>query len=193
MVLYFETGSDRLLKLIGKKHTCEMAKRFVNFMRAYHPNMEISVAIMVGLPTEEISDIISLGDLLMECDIDLVHCNYYGHVDKHPLSVYPQLSNQVKKLHLKYLIEYIKKHYNNENVLTMCHEAFYDPSKRSAVRRLEKIAEEQKETKGRLWYGATYEHFIGNNIVVKNNQEYTPIEELNKEAARIEKQRKLTK
>jgi len=193
MVLYFETGSNRLLKLIGKKHTCEMAKAFVKVMRAYHPNMEISVAVMIGLPTEELVDIISLGDLLMECNIDFVHCNYYGYVDKHPLAIYPQLSEQVKKLHLKYLINYIKKHYDKENILTLCHESFFDSSKRSVARKLEKIAKKQCHTKGRIWYDVTYEHFIGNDIVVKTHSENLIDEELDKEVERIVRQKKLTK
>ncbi len=108
IVLYIETGSNRLLKLIGKKHTCEMVKAFVGYMKAWHPNMEISAAIMIGLPTEELADIMSLGDLLISCDIDFVHCNYYGYVDKQPLAIYHQLSDQVKQMHLKYLINYIK-------------------------------------------------------------------------------------
>ena len=83
MSLFLEAGSDRLLKLIGKKYTCQMAKDFVRFMRGSHPYMEILVTVMVGLPTEELTDIIELGDLLMECDINFVHCNYYGYVDKH--------------------------------------------------------------------------------------------------------------
>ena len=193
MALYFETGSNRLLKLIGKKHSCELAKSFVEFMRVYHPCMNISVAIMIGLPTEELADILSLGDLLMECDIDSVYCNYYGYVDKHPLAVYPQLSEQVKKMHLKYLINYIKKHYNRDNVLTLCHESFYDSSKRSVVRRLEKIEKVQKNTKGRIWYDTTYEHFVKNNIVVKTRSENIKREELDKEVKRIIKQRKLTR
>lgn len=193
MILYFETGSNRLLKLIGKKHTCEVAKYFVEFMRACHPNMEISVAVMVGLPTEELIDIISLGNLLIECDIDFVYCNYYGYVDKHPLAAYPQLSEQVKKLHLKYLINYIKKHYNKENILTLYHESFFDSSKRSVVRKLEKLEEEQSNTKGRIWYDVTYEHFMGNDIVVKSHNENMTDEEFDKEIDRIVKQKKLTK
>jgi len=193
MVLYFETGSNRLLKLIGKKHTCEMAKNFVNLMRDYHPNMEISVAVMIGLPTEELADIISLGKLLIDCEIDFVHCNYYGYVDKHPLAVYPQLNEQVKKLHLKYLINYIKKHYDNENVLTLCHESFYDSSKRSVVRKLENIKKEQKNIRGRIWYNSTYEYFMGEDIVVKSHSENITNEELEKEFERIKKQKKLTR
>lgn len=191
-VLYFEAGSDRLLKLIGKKHTCKIAKTFVEFLRACNPNMRISVAVMVGLPTEELSDIISLGDLLMDCDIDFVQCNYYGYVAKHPLAAYPQLSKQVKIMHLKFLVNYIKKNYKGDNVLTMLHESFYDSSKRSVVRRLENIKKEQKHTKGRIWYDATYEQFMGDDIVVKTNEEYVPLEQLEKEAERIVKQRKLT-
>lgn len=193
MVLYFETGSDRLLKLIGKKHTCEMAKSFINLMRTYHPNMEIAVAVMIGLPTEELIDIISLGKLLLDCDIDFVQCNYYGYVDKHPLAVYPQLNEQVKKLHLKYLINYIKKHYNNENVLTLLHESFYDSSKRSVVRELENIKKQQKYTKGRIWYNSTYEYFMGDDIVVKSHNENLTDEELEKEVERIKRQKKLTR
>ncbi len=193
VMLYFETGTNRLLKLIGKKHTCEMAKAFVKFMRAYHPDMKISVAVMIGLPTEELADIISLGDLLMECDIDFVHCNYYGYVDKHPLAAYPQLSEQVKKMHLKYLINYIKKNYDNDYILTLYHESFYDSSKRSVVRKLENIKKEQKYTKGRIWYDSTYEYFMGDDIVVKSHDENISDEELEKEVERIVKQRKLTK
>lgn len=192
MAVYLEAGSDRLLKLIGKKHTCEMAMSFVDYMKATHPWMKISAAVMIGLPTEELADMISLGDMLMGCGVDIVHCNYYGYVDKHPLAVYPQLSDQVKKLHLKYLINYIKKHYNDEQKLTLCHESFYDSSKRSVVRELERIKEEQKYTKGRIWYDVTYEHFVGNDIVVKTHSENIGNRELAKEINRIVKERRLT-
>ena len=179
MSLYFGTGS----------------KAFVKVMRAYHPNMEISVAVMIGLPTEELADIISLGDLLMECDIDFVHCNYYGYVDKHPLAIYLQLSPQLKQYHLKYLINYIKKHYNaeNDNILTLFHESFYDSSKRSVARELEKIKEEKKYTKGRIWYDVTYEYFMGNDIVVKTHNNEITDEELEKEFNHIERQKILTR
>lgn len=195
MALYFETGSDRLLKIIGKKHTSTMAKEFVKFIRTYHPEMEIYVAIMIGLPTEELSDIEELGALLIDCDIDIIHCNYYGYVDKHPLAIYPQLSPQLKQYHLKYLINYLKKHYNNENdkILTLYHESFYNSSKRSVARELEKIKEEQKYTKGNIWYDITYEHFMGNNIVVKTHNDEITDEELEQEFNRIEKQKRLTR
>ncbi len=193
IALYFEAGSDRLLKLIGKNHTCYMAKQFVDFMRAYHPNIEILVAVMIGLPTEELADIISLGNLLMECDIDIVHCNYYGYVEKQPLAAYPQLTDQVKKMHLKYLINYIKKNYNRETPLALYHETFYDSSKRNVVRRLEEIKKVQKYTKGRIWYDITYEYFMGNDIVVKTHNEYITMEDLEKESDRIARQKKLTK
>lgn len=193
IVLYPETGSDRLLKLIGKKHTCNMFKEFVKFLRTYHPNIIIWVAVMIGLPTESLSDIEELGNLLMSCDIDLVHCNYYGYVDKHPLSIYPQLSQKLKEYHLKYLINYIKKHYNKEKILTLRHETFYDSSKRSVVRELEQIKKEQKYTKGRILYGDTYEYFCGDDIVVKSPQEITSQDKFEEEYDKVVRQKLLTK
>ncbi len=193
IALFLETGSDRLLNLIGKKHTCEMAKSFIKVITAYHPNMEISVTVMIGLPTEELVDIISLGKLLIDCNIDFVHCIYYGYADKQPLAVYPQHSEQIKKLHLKYLINYIKKHYNKPYVLTLYHESFYNSSKRSVVRKLENIKERQKNTKGKIWYNGTYEYFMGEDIVVKSHNENITDEELEKEFERIKRQKKLTR
>ncbi len=74
----------------------------------------------------------------------------------------------------------------------MCHESFYDSSKRSVVRNLKKIEEEQKYTKGRIWYDVTYEHFMGEGIVIRNHSEKLTKEELDKVNDKIEKQRILT-
>ena len=193
MALYFETGSDRLLKLIGKKHTNEMAKVFVNYIKACHPNIILSVAIMIGLPTEELSDVINLGNLLLECDIDEVYCNYYGYVDKHPLATLPQLSNQLKAYHLKFLLNYIKKHYNKRKILKFTYESFYNPSKRSVVRKLDVIEKEQKNILGRIWYDVTYEYFIGNDIAIKTHNENITVDEAINEVKRIVKQKQLTR
>lgn len=96
-------------------------------------------------------------------------------------------------MHLKFLINYIKKHYNNDTVLTLYHESFYDSSKRNVVRKLEKIKRKQANIKGRLWYDATYEHFVGNDIVVKTHSGTITTDELEKEVERIAKQKKLTR
>jgi len=109
------------------------------------------------------------------------------------LAVYPQHSEQIKKLHLKYLINYIKKHYNKPYVLTLYHESFYNSSKRSVVRKLENIKERQKNTKGKIWYNGTYEYFMGEDIVVKSHNENITDEELEKEFERIKRQKKLTR
>lgn len=193
IVLYFETGSDRLLKMIGKKHTCQMAKEFIEFLRTFHPNIHISAAIMVGLPTEGLGDIESLGNLLMDCDINFIECNYYGYSPKHPLAVYPQLSPQLKEYHLKYLINYLKKHYDKEKLLILRHETFYDSSKRSVVKKLEKIAENQKRCKGRIWYGETYEYFCGDDNIIKSDHEIINQEELENEYFKVILQKRLIK
>lgn len=194
MTFFLEAGSDRLLKLVNKKHTCKQAKKIINTIREYHPFINISAAVIIGLPTEGLEDIISLAELIMECDIDSVHCNYYGYVDKHPIAKYKQLSIKEKEYHLKFLIKYLKEHYNNENfALGLTHETFYDPSKRSHVRRLEEMKKIQEDYMARVWFGLTYKYFVTNGIVVTSYDEELSEKELCEGAEKVAIQRKLTK
>ncbi len=52
--LNIETGSNRLLKLIGKKHTCQQVINVFTKLRDANPNIAIESTIMIGLPTETI-------------------------------------------------------------------------------------------------------------------------------------------
>lgn len=189
--LNLETGSDRLLQLIGKKHTCESAKQIIQTLVKYHPNLFISSTVMLGLPTEEISDILSLGQLIIDCKIDYLHCNYYGFSPKHPLAQYEQVNERVRELHLAYLIQYLKKNYNRPSLFKMRHERIEDTSKRSVVRELEKIKEQQKHVKPRI-LRIQYEYFFGHEIVVKSKDRTLSGEELKKELKRVVKQKRLS-
>ena len=192
MSIYPETGSDRLLKLTGKKHDSSYAKRIINAIKKCNPYIEISAAFMIGLPTETLEEVEETAKFINECNLDHVYINYYGCAPRQPLAKLEQHSDQVKRLHLKHLIKYLKENYNKDRTMVLEHESFYDSSKRSVSRRLDKLRELQKITKGRLWYGATYEYFVGNNMIVKSDRRYLSKVEINKEIERIGKQRKLT-
>lgn len=188
IALNIEAGSDRLLKVIGKKHTCDDVRRIIKTLYAWHPNLYIVTTAMIGLPTETIDDVLALGDLVLECNFGYFHCNYYGYSPKHPLAKYEQLSEQVRELHLKYLIRYIKKNfgekYSNEYVLKMHHESIEDRSKRSVIRELAKDKELQRYHKPKL-LRVTNEFFIGDDISIKSEKEELSGEEMKEEVKRI--------
>lgn len=193
ITLYLEAGSDRLLKLINKTHNCEQAKQIIKTIRTNLPNVSLSTAVIIGLPTEQLEDIISLADLIMECEINHVMCNYYGYVDKHPIAKYKQLSDKEKQYHLEYLIKYLKEYYYDEKYyLHLSHETFYDPSKRSHIKRKEQLKKIQANHYSRVWFGVTNAYFVGNNIVVKSYDEELFPDELMQKTIEVEKQRLIT-
>lgn len=57
IALNLEVGSNRLLKLIEKNHTRERAIHIFKELRKAHPNTYISTSIMIGFPTETLTDI----------------------------------------------------------------------------------------------------------------------------------------
>lgn len=149
---------------------------------------------MVGLPTETLEDIIGLGDLIIDCGFCNFLCNYYGYSPKHPLSIYEQLSDGVKEMHLAYLIRYIKKNFDTKFEATyylhMQHESIEDRSKRSVVRALEKLKENQQYSHARL-LRITNEYFCGNDVSVRSKKETVlTSDEIEKEYDRIILQKK---
>lgn len=174
--LNLEAGSNRLLNVIGKKHSRESAIHVCEMLRKAHPNLDIKTTIMVGLPTEELEDMIELADLIIKCQVNYVHCNYYGHSPKNHLAVYPQLSDNLRELHLAYLIKLLKKNYNNEWILTMRHEKISNKSKRSVVRKLERLKEKQKYCLPRL-LDVVYENFVGCNMSIKEKDNVLKIDD----------------
>ena len=114
--LNLETGSNRLLELIGKHHTNEQAINIFHAIQKYHPQAEIYTTIMIGLPTEEIIDMYNLADLIVEAKPDYVFCVFYGNNPNQPLANLPQLSESLREYHLKILIQQLKKKVNYEMI-----------------------------------------------------------------------------
>lgn len=104
-----EVGSDRLLKFVGKKHTCQQAINVCTALRNANPKLIIESTIMVGLPTETIEDMYLLADLLHKIWPDYIHLNYYIHSPRTPLNQYPQMSESLREYHLQILLKQLRR------------------------------------------------------------------------------------
>lgn len=137
IALNLETGSDRLLKTIGKGHTNERAILIYKVLRSFYPNIRICSTIMVGLPTEELADMYELARLIEKAQPDEILLNYYGNNERLPLSELPQLSPSLRAYHLKILLGELKKLSIPKN-LFVASPSILDPKKRKDRRIIEK-------------------------------------------------------
>ena len=137
-LINIETGSNRLLKLIGKKHSREDAIYIFNKLREANPNIYLSSKIMIGLPTEEFTDIYELADLIKECNLDHVSCNYFIVAPRLPLAKLPQISESLKEYHLRILLESLKgKNFTRD--LSIDHYMIGKKKSRKWIRMMEKL------------------------------------------------------
>lgn len=123
--LNLETGSNRLLKVIGKKHTCEQAIDVFTKLRDANPKIAIESTVMVGLPTETIEDMYMLADLLHKTWPDYVHLNYYIHSPRAALNRYPQLSESLREYHLQILLKRLLLHPKEDYKYVKLHPIIY--------------------------------------------------------------------
>lgn len=150
IALNLEAGSNRLLKVINKNHTREYAMYIYKTLRKYHPKLYISSTIMIGLPTEELEDILQLADLLNKCEPNQVLCNFYGYVPKHPLAKYKQLDYGVKKIHLDFLLKLLKENVNRNYFLRFSYNMPFITNKRSHQRIKKYIENKQTDYNSKL-------------------------------------------
>jgi len=141
--LNLEAGSDRLLQLIGKKHTREDAIHVYHKIREAHPDAQLESTIMLGLPTEELIDIYALADLIRKTEPDFILCNYYVTAPKQPLAQLPQISNSLREYHLKILLNILPKYLRRELEIGSW-KIFKNKSSRKTVRYLQDLEEQNK-------------------------------------------------
>ncbi len=109
LAMNLETGSDRLLEFIGKKHRCEQAREIFAKIHAANKGIKIYTTIMLGLPTEDMGDILETAKLIIDTRPNHVHCNYFICSPNSPLAKYPQISESCREYHLKKLIHFLAK------------------------------------------------------------------------------------
>lgn len=153
--LNLETGSNRLLELIGKHHTNEQAISIYKDIKKYHPQADIHTTIMIGLPTEEIIDMYNLADLIVKAKPDYVFCVFYGNNPNQPLANLPQLSESLREYHLKILIKQLAKKVNFKMFFK-----YYRIFKNKSSKKTAKCKEVLKEDFIKAGLGAHYEDII---------------------------------
>ncbi len=105
-----EAGTNRLLKLIGKKHTRERAIEVFQRIRDANPTVKLASVVMIGLPTEELKDMWQLADLVIQTKPDNLLCNHYISSPRQPLATLPQTSEFLKDYHLQVFLKTLKQY-----------------------------------------------------------------------------------
>lgn len=159
----FEAGTNRLLKLINKAHTVERAKYVAKSLREANPAIKICSTVMIGLPTETLTDVHALADLISDVYIDQLLINYYIPAEGHTLPKEGIPQGRLKSYHLEELLDCLgdvkfpttNKAINNSSDLHPSMEIFcYDgynhkkASRRSYIRKQEKLDRENQERVG---------------------------------------------
>lgn len=146
LYINLETGSDRLLKFIGKKHTCEQAREVFRKIHIANPNIKILTTIMLGLPTENIGDILDTAKLIIDTRPNHIHCNYFICSPNLPLAKYPQISNSCREYHLKKLIDFLNESPVQEPYEFTMNSYWIDkrPLSRKRIREIEKLNNDNK-------------------------------------------------
>lgn len=158
-----ETGSDRLLKIIGKKHTCEQAREVFRKIHISNPNVKILTTIMLGLPTENIGDIWETAKLIIDTRPYHIHCNYFICSPNLPLAKYPQISNSCREYHLKKLINFLNElAIHKPYKFTMdCYMIYKRPLSRKSIRKIEKLNNDNKYLMERGLLPKHFEMYLG--------------------------------
>ena len=131
--LNLEAGSNRMLKLIGKNHTRERAIHIFKELRKAHPKACIDTGVMVGFPTEELTDIYELANLIEQTAPNEIFCNLVEIAPKCSLARFPQLSDNLREYHLKVLLGLLKKQ-KREYEAEISYPKIFKKGKRSTYR-----------------------------------------------------------
>lgn len=142
-----ETGSDRLLGLIGKRHTTKQAREVFRKIKESNPEVKLSTTIMLGLPTEDVGDVYETAKLIIDTKPNYVHCNYFICSPNLPLAKFPQVSESCREYHLKLLIQLLTK---NEHLLPInmemdSYSIFNRPFSRKSIRLKQSLDAYNKE------------------------------------------------
>ena len=74
----FESGSNRILRLMGRRYTIEEYRRCIQDLNSKHPNILLSTQVLVGFPTEKKQDFQQSEKILKELLFDGVEVYKYS-------------------------------------------------------------------------------------------------------------------
>lgn len=147
LALNVEAGTDRLLHLIGKPHTCSEASHIFNKIHEANPNAKISTNIILGLPTESVGDMLETAKFLVELKPNYLQINFFVLSQNSPLAVYPQISESCAKYHLKQLLQFLRNSKPKTPVKFSCMCRWLDkkPNSRACIKKKAELENENRE------------------------------------------------
>ena len=110
-----QTGSDKVLKEMNRRHTIEEYLDFVKKIRNSIPEITLATDIIVGYPTETDEDFQKTIDLLEEIKPNLIHLSKYRHREGALSSSLEEIPHSLMKQRSKKLSEIKEKITNDEN------------------------------------------------------------------------------
>ena len=177
-----EAGTNRLLKVINKKHTIERAKEVAFALREANPKIMLYTTVMYGLPTETLEDIYALPDVLTDIYFDSVYINQYINNEGQDLAKLPQLPSKLVRYHLvrlMYLLgsdvygdSIINQAINNSNTLHPSIHYYYPAGYTYEKKICEQYHKKQSELDER---NKKYPHFFPS--VLKHESDFAYYEE----------------
>lgn len=110
-----QTGSDKVLKEMNRRHTIEEYIDFVKKIRNSIPEITLATDIIVGYPTETDEDFQKTINLLEEIKPNLIHLSKYRHREGALSSSLEEIPHSLMKHRSKKLSEIKEKITNDEN------------------------------------------------------------------------------
>jgi tRNA-2-methylthio-N6-dimethylallyladenosine synthase len=95
-----QSGSDKILKAMNRKHTAEDFRRIVAALRAARPDMAFSSDFITGHPGETDQDFAATMDLVRETGFSIAYSFAYSPRPGTPAAGLPQLPDDVKTARL---------------------------------------------------------------------------------------------
>lgn len=115
--LPLQSGSDRILKLMGRRYTKESYLNLVEKIKDKIPNAAITTDIIVGFPGETEEDFEETLEVVDKCKYDGAFTFIYSPRDNTPASkMEDNVSEKEKKERLSKLNELVNKYYLQNNV-----------------------------------------------------------------------------
>ena len=111
-----QSGSNRILKLMGRRYNKESYLELVNKLKNNINNLSLTTDIIVGFPTETDEDFKETLDLVNKCEFDSAYTFIYSKRENTPASIMEgQVNESVKKERLQILNEKINYYSNLAN------------------------------------------------------------------------------
>jgi tRNA-2-methylthio-N6-dimethylallyladenosine synthase len=108
--LPFQSGSDRILKLMNRKYTKDRYLEIINSLRKYRPDIAFSSDIIVGFPGETDEDFMQTLDLVDKVAFAQCYSFKYSPRPGTPSAVAQQVAESIKDERLQILQSKLQEH-----------------------------------------------------------------------------------